>query len=535
MRSYFHTLSSLSPSQPFSNPGISSYRSLAFALAVAFSSSAIAAQAQSKSSTAPAPAAAPVLGRATVPSAAPLGEVPLGLQAPASAPATAAPATAAPATAAPATAAPAAGGPVAAEAAALTADATAVAPTGETPIAVNIDGRVIAPEPAPLLDSGAVFVPLRGVLENLGAKVEYFPADKRIEIQQNGKLYTLRAGVPGATSGADIVPLAASKVVGGRAFVPLRSLAELFGYRVAWLSAQRTVAIYTSNSIKPVAVDHRAELAIGGSMGVEIDIVGLTDDEVDTLLDAAKESGVGLVKIRFDWGTLEPVKGGAFQWTQFDNVVRAVRERGLKLVGVLGNTAQWASVSLSSEPDAWRNSPPRESESPAWTNYVTRVVGRYKVDVQSWQVWENPSAANFRSVARNYRKLARLAVDAARVSDPKAIVHAAEPGGVELDFISDLTSNGLTPLLDGVQVFPVSQWQPGVPNPAENFVLPYATLRDKLQVADGKKRDYWLGGISTPVFERNSGPGSEVSLNEAQRALVSTYSANAQADYLVRM
>jgi hypothetical protein len=413
------------------------------------------------------------------------------------------------------------------------AAATTAAPVGpNSPILVNIDGRVSSPDPAPLLQGGAVYVPLRGVLENLGAKVEYAPAEKRIDIVQNGKKYMLRAGAEGATVDAQIVPLAAPKIVGGRAFVPLRSLAELFGYRVAWLNAQRTVAIYTSDSAKPAVVDHRAELRKGGAFGVEVDFVGADDDMVKRLLDAVKESGAGIVKIRFDWGELEPTRGSTYQWTHYDTIVREARLRGLKMVGVLGNSAQWASVALSSDPDAWRNSPPKDKEAPAWSNYVTRVVGRYRIDVQAWQIWENPSAANFRSVARNYRKLARLAVDAARVSDPNAIVHAAEPGGVELDFISDLTSNGLTPLLDGIQVFPVSQWQPGVPNRAENFLLPYATLRDKLQLTDGKKRDYWLGGISTPTFEPING---EVSLDDSQRALLATYSPTAQADYLVRM
>lgn len=366
----------------------------------------------------------------------------------------------------------------------------------------------------------------------MGAKVEYFPAEKRIDIDQNGKKYLLHPGVEGATVDAQIVPLAAPKMVGGRAFVPLRSLAELFGYRVAWLDAQRTVAIYTRDDIKPVMVDHRAELSKGGAFGVEIDFADVDPAQIPVLLDAAKAAGAGMIKTRFDWGTLEPEKDGAFLWTTYDTVVREARTRGLRVIGVLGNSTKWASVSASSETDEWRNSPPKEKEFEAWANYVKRVVGRYRVDVQAWQVWENPSAENFRSVPRTYRKLTRLAVDAARVSDPKAVIHAAEPGGVELDFIHDLTSNGLTPLLDGVQVFPVSQWQPGVPNSPETFVLPYATLRDRLQVSDGKKRDYWLGGVSAPAYEAKS---ADVTVSDAQQRLLATYSPTAQADYLVRM
>lgn len=510
MRSYLQTPSSHSPSQHSSKLGTALFRSLSLALAIAAvgASTASSAQAQAELVAPPTPAAA--AAQAGV-SASASGQTAASTQAKITTVAA----------------------PLASSSSPLTVATTTA--TGEKPIVVNIDGRVSTPDPAPLLEGGAVFVPLRGVLENLGAKVNYAPADKRIDIQQNGKTYTLRPGISGATIGTEIVPLAAAKVVGGRAYVPLRSLAELFGYRVAWLNAQRTVAIYTSDSLKPAVVDHRAELAAGGPFGVEIDVVGATDEEIAMLLDAARDSGAGLVKVRFDWGTLQPERDSEFQWLHFDSVVRGARERGLKMVGVLGNSAQWASVALSPETDAWRNSPPKEKEFPAWTNYVTRVVGRYKVDVQAWQIWENPSAANFRSVARNYRKLARLAIDAARVADPKAVVHAAEPGGVELDFINDLTSNGLTPLLDGVQVFPVSQWQPGVPNPAESFLLPYATLREKLQLTDGKKRDYWLGGISTPVFEPKTLEGSEVSLSDNQKSLLRTYSPAGQADYLVRM
>ncbi len=403
------------------------------------------------------------------------------------------------------------------------------------PIAVNIDGRVSNPDPAPLLDGGAVFVPLRGVLENLGAKVEYSPAEKRIEITQNGKKYLLRAGVPGATIDAEVVPLAASKVVAGRAFVPLRSLAELFGYRVSWLDAQRTVAIYTNGSLKPANVNHRLELKNAGSFGVEIDFVDKTPAQIAALLDAAKSSGVGLIKTRFDWATLQPTRESPFLWTQYDTVVREARARDLRIVGILGDSTQWASTARSTDPDDWRHSPPKDAETPAWANYVRRVVGRYKVDVQAWQVWENPGAQNFRSVARFYRKLTRAAVDAARESDPNAVIHAAEPGGVELDFVSDLASNGLTPALDGVEVFPVSQWQPGVRNAPESFLLPYATLRDRLQLPDGKTRDYWVGGVSLPVVETGGVSVVPVSAGSAGAAPSGAYSPQAQADYLVQM
>lgn len=385
---------------------------------------------------------------------------------------------------------------------ATAAVATPVAlPVGDRPIAVNIDGRIADSNPAPIMQQGSVYVPLRGVLENLQCKVDFAPAERRIEIEQNGKHIFLRLGEANAVVGTQIVNMAPPKVVDGRAYVPLRSLAELFGYRVAWLAGAKTVAIYTNEGTKVIPADHRKALETGGSFGVGIDFTDATPEEVPALLDAARDAGAGIIKVRFDWNTLEPEKGGDFQWPVYDSVVKEARTRGLVVVGILGNCAKWASVASSEDVDEWRNSPPREAEFPAWSNYVKRTVGRYKNDVQAWQVWENPAASNFRSVARTYRKVARLAVDAARLSDDKAIVHAAEPGGVELDFINDLTRNGLTPLLDGISVYPVSQWQPGAVNPVESFLLPYATLQSELKLNDGHRRDYWVGGLNYPTLD----------------------------------
>jgi hypothetical protein len=66
--------------------------------------------------------------------------------------------------------------------------------------------------------------------------------------------------------------------------------------------------------------------------------------------------------------------------------VREARNRGLVVVGVLGGSAQWASIfSRSNNENEWRNGPPRDREMPAWQNYVRRVVGRYGRDVHAWQ------------------------------------------------------------------------------------------------------------------------------------------------------
>lgn len=423
---------------------------------------------------------------------------------------------------------------------AQTAAPTATRATAAAPIGININGRTVETDPVPILRSGSVFVPLRGVLENLGAKVNYDAATSLIDITQAGKRYSLRVGQATAAVENIVVPLASAPIsISGRTFVPLRSLAELFGFDVSWQAATRTVVIAEREAppTGPVA-DHRAALAAAGRYGVGINFHDSQPNEVEPLLDAAKKAGAGLVKFRFDWSTLEPTKGSAFQWSLFDRVVRGARERDLTVVGVLGNTTRWATLYPRSENvSEWRNSPPKTAELPAWENYVRRVVGRYRNDVHAWQVWENPATHNFRSVAKDYRIVARRAVDAVRFVDKTSVVFVSEPGGVNLGFIEDLRTNGLTPRTSGVAVYPVSQWQPGVQAQAEEMVLPLTTL---LRNPLNRDQQFWVHGLSRLSLEGADlqDPRAEAVFNTEdhglRKDLAARFTPEGQADYLVR-
>lgn len=416
---------------------------------------------------------------------------------------------------------------------------SAVAASG-LPITISINGKTITADPPPVMVGGSLLVPLRGVLENMGATVNFDPQAGRIQVAQGANHVTLRIGQNSAAVGTKSVNLtAAPRLIGNRAFVPLRSLAELFGYSVNWTPATRLVAI--SNTGPRTYADHRAALRAGGPFGVTIDFRNTTDTEVEQLLDTAKKAGAGIIQTRFDWATLEPTKGTSFQWPTYDRVVRAARQRNLVVVGILGDAAPWATVfSNGANADAGDllYGAPRESNYPAWQNYVKRTVGRYRNDVHAWQVWDNPESDKFRSVPRVYRQIVGLAVESAHLADSKAVIHAAEPGGVNLSFIDELKGDGLLPKLDGVSLFPISQQQPGVPAAPEDFLLPFATLRERLADSNAL-RDAWIGGLTWPVLAaapNGSAPPSQFATQDAalRERLLKTFTPQAQADYLMR-
>lgn len=386
-------------------------------------------------------------------------------------------------------------------------------------ISINIDGRSVEANPAPILKNGAVLVPLRGVLESLGAVVNYDVQSSRIDIAQGSSVVSLRVGQNSAVVALKTVPLsAAPQLFDNRAFVPLRSLAEIFGYTVNWVPASKTVAIITNPNAPKSYSDHRAALKAGGAFGIEVDFTDASPEETNLLLDAVKKAGAGIVKTRFDWNTLEPTKGAAFNWPAYDRVVRGARERNLIVVGILGNSTQWASIyPRAVTAEEWRNGPPRTSEMPAFSNYVKRVVGRYGNDVHAWQIWERTSSDKFRSGLNDYVKVYNIAAKAVRGVDPRAIIHTSEPGGVLLNYIESLNTSLPAPLLNGIALYPASGFQPGVPAAPEAFLRPFDTLRAR---PAGKGRDLWVGGLSWPVLGEPALPGAASSTTDVAPAAV---------------
>lgn len=109
----------------------------------------------------------------------------------------------------------------------------------QTPIAFQGQG--------PLQQNGRVLVPLRGVLERLGAYVQYDPQTKTVVALRGKTTITLPVGSRQALMGDRAVTLdTPAQISGGALLVPLRFVAEALGAQVAFDVPSRTVAIVTT-------------------------------------------------------------------------------------------------------------------------------------------------------------------------------------------------------------------------------------------------------------------------------------------------
>jgi Copper amine oxidase N-terminal domain len=115
------------------------------------------------------------------------------------------------------------------------------------PVSVTVNGSGINLNPAPSERAGRVFVPLRGVFENLGASVVY--ASGVINATGRGHTVSLRIGsqqatVDGQQQTVDVAPF----IVGASTYVPLRFVSQALGATVNYDGANNVVAINTNGN-----------------------------------------------------------------------------------------------------------------------------------------------------------------------------------------------------------------------------------------------------------------------------------------------
>ncbi len=114
----------------------------------------------------------------------------------------------------------------------------------EAPIAVFVNGQKVKFDVPPVMQNGAVFVPLRGVFEKMKATVDYNHDKNLITAEREGVKIEVRIGDRFAkVNGENVVMMTPAGLVHNRAFVPLRFLSEQLGMDVDWNPARATVNI----------------------------------------------------------------------------------------------------------------------------------------------------------------------------------------------------------------------------------------------------------------------------------------------------
>lgn len=116
------------------------------------------------------------------------------------------------------------------------------------PITLTLDGQKIeTDEMPPIILNGRTLVPAREFFEQLGAEVRWVQASKRVVINYDSRQIILSIDSRTVFIGDRAVTIPegdpAPKIVNDKTMIPVRLVAEEFGFGVEWINNTRTVAI----------------------------------------------------------------------------------------------------------------------------------------------------------------------------------------------------------------------------------------------------------------------------------------------------
>ncbi len=134
----------------------------------------------------------------------------------------------------------------------------------------------------------------------------------------------------------------------------------------------------------------------------------------DAVMDALAQAGIDWVRIDFLWPLVQPTQGD-WDWTTYDHVVDAARQRGLEIYATLAYSPEWATAGTPGP------GVPRDSRD--WARFCYRAARRYRGMVAAWGMWNEPNLTGFWEGSRHdYIEL--ILLPGARA------VHAADPGAL---------------------------------------------------------------------------------------------------------
>lgn len=191
------------------------------------------------------------------------------------------------------------------------------------------------------------------------------------------------------------------------------------------------------------------------------------DAELRADMAAIAESGATWVRLDIDWSAIEPSEG-SYDWQGTERAVGAAREHGLRVLGLLTYTPEWA------RPEGLGSHAPPIDDA-AFARFAAAAAARLGDDVDAWEVWNEPNLPDFwepEPDPARYANLLAATSTAVREVDAEAVVVTgglapAESDGERIapeDFLAEVYEAGVADTFDAVGAHPYSY--PALPSDA---------------------------------------------------------------------
>lgn len=145
------------------------------------------------------------------------------------------------------------------------------------------------------------------------------------------------------------------------------------------------------------------------------------------------------------WAAVEP-REGQWKWDTLDQQMEYLTQQGFSYGGILIGNPEWNTN------DERGNMP--VNNLPAWSTYVSAVVGHCKGKVKRWEVWnEPPNFTGKDQTPADYAKIVVSAYRAAKAADPHCLVGLAAKS-VHINYLEQVVKAGAKDHFDFITLHP---------------------------------------------------------------------------------
>ena len=152
------------------------------------------------------------------------------------------------------------------------------------------------------------------------------------------------------------------------------------------------------------------------------------------------QGGVQSIRLGLNWGSVQPTRGGEYQWGGFDGQLEAAAKAGIRVLPFFAGAPTWAVPSVTVPATGGAKAPAHLPVSgtgrTAWIAFISAAIARYgvngtfwaehptvpKLPLRTWQIWNEPNFKYF--VARpnpaEYGQLVKISHNAMKAIDPGA-------------------------------------------------------------------------------------------------------------------
>lgn len=156
----------------------------------------------------------------------------------------------------------------------------------------------------------------------------------------------------------------------------------------------------------------------------------------------------------FDWRRMEPEQGELSFEIAEREMENWLDPFGIKSIGLLGYTPDWASSAPEDEENK-RGYPPADLRD--WSSYIEETARYFQGRIPYYEVWNEQDIGFWKGTCNEYTQLLKSAYLAVKRGDPNAKVAFGGLAGVDLPFIRECYEHGAGSYFDTMAVHPY-QW-----------------------------------------------------------------------------